>query len=69
MHRHNAVNVYNQMLTAVQKTGNESERETLNALLLELSKAIFDSKDTGYTEMPTSGSFPMNLINFYKSDK
>ena len=67
VHRHNALSVYSTLVESIQKTRSESEKETLNTLLLELSKAIFDSRDTGYTKTSTGRNFPMNVINWHKN--
>ena len=46
--RQNALNSHKQILDSVISTESENEKEIRNAILLELTKAIFESKDTWY---------------------
>jgi hypothetical protein len=46
--RQNALNSHKKILDSVQATDSENEKEIRNAILLELTKAIFENKDTGY---------------------
>ena len=47
-HRHNALSSHKEILSSIKKTANESDREISNAVLLELTKAMFGSQDTGF---------------------
>ena len=49
-HRHNALSSHKEILSSIKKTANESDREISNAILLELTKAMFDSQDTGFVK-------------------
>lgn len=46
--KQNALNSHMQMLRSVAPTESENEKEVRNLILLELTKAIFETKDTGY---------------------
>jgi len=46
--RQNALNSHKQILDSIVSTESENEKEIRNAILLELTKAIFENKDTGY---------------------
>ena len=57
--RQNALNSHKQILDSIISTESENEKEIRNAILLELTRAIFESKDTGYlngVQSPTSTS-------------
>ena len=47
-HRHNALDSHKEILDAIQKTESESDKEIANAILLELTKAMFSPQDTGF---------------------
>lgn len=46
--RQNALNSHKQILDSIISTESENEKEIRNAILLELTKAIFENNDTGY---------------------
>ncbi len=46
--RQNALNSHKQLLDSVIATESDNEKEIRNAILLELTRAIFENKDTGY---------------------
>ena len=47
-HRHNALSSHKEILNSIQETGNQSDKEISNAILLELTKAMFAIQDTGF---------------------
>ena len=55
-HRQNVLSVHQEILKMVQHTKSDNDKETANTLLMELSKAMFDAKDTGYTNTRSSNS-------------
>ena len=48
--RQNALYSHKEVLTSIQKTENKSDKEISNAILLELTKAMFAHQDTGYVK-------------------
>jgi hypothetical protein len=57
--RQNALNSHRQILRSIQKTESQNDLETQNAILLQVTRAIFDNQNTGYLKdgvspMPTS---------------
>ena len=46
--RQNALNSHKQILDSIIATQSENEKEIRNAILLELTRAIFDTKETWY---------------------
>lgn len=54
--RQNALNSHRAILDSVMATDSDNEKEVKNLILLELTKAIFDSKDTGYIKSNEKGS-------------
>lgn len=46
--RQNALNSHRQIIDSVQSTNTENDLETKNAILLQMTKAIFDNQDTWY---------------------
>jgi len=44
--RQNALNSHKQILDSIIATQSENEKEIRNAILLELTRAIFDTKET-----------------------
>ena len=47
-HRHNALSSHKEILSSIEKTASESDKEISNAILLELTKAMFNPQDTGF---------------------
>jgi hypothetical protein len=60
--RQNALNSHRQILKSIQSTGSENDLETANAILLQVTRAIFDNQDTGYLKDANSPTAPMNQI-------
>ena len=46
--RQNSLNSHRQIIDSVQSTNTENDLEIQNAILLQMTKAIFDNQDTGY---------------------
>ena len=59
--RQNALDSHKQILDSVIATESENEKEIRNAILLELTKAIFENKDTGYLKS-SQNSTPINQV-------
>ena len=59
--RQNALNSHRAILDSVMATDSDNEKEVKNLILLELTKAIFDSKDTGYIKGNEKGSLNISL--------
>ena len=55
-HRSNAINSHKEILKAIQKTTTKSDKEISNAILLELTKAMFHSQETGFVKNQSSSS-------------
>ena len=55
-HRSNAINSHKAILDAIQKTTTKSDKEISNAILLELTKAMFHSQETGFVKNQSSSS-------------
>ena len=66
-HRHNAINSHNELLDPILKTENESDKEISNAMLLELTKAIFSPQDTGFVKDQKNNSSENKIIEISKS--
>ena len=47
-HRHNALSSHKEILSSIEKTASESDKEISNAILLELTKSMFNPQDTGF---------------------
>ncbi len=60
--KQNALESHNQILNSVIATESENEKEIRNVILLELTKAMFDAKDTGYLKGHSQNSIPNNSI-------
>lgn len=60
--KQNALESHNKLLNSVIATESENEKEIRNAILLELTRAIFDAKDTGYLKGYSQNSTPTNSI-------
>lgn len=66
-HRHNAIESHKELLNSVLKTGNESEKEISNAMLLELTKAIFSIQETGFVKNQKNTSSENKIVEISKS--
>ncbi len=65
--RQNALDSHKQILDSIRDTKSENDKEIANAILLELTKAIFDANDTGYLKNCGSSQNPTN--NFVEITK
>ncbi|MHB1163122.1 MAG: hypothetical protein ACYCZZ_01140 [Minisyncoccota bacterium] len=61
--RQNALDSHRQILKSVQATNSENDKEISNAILLELTKAIFEGQDTGYLKNSSDGSGPTQIVD------
>lgn len=60
--RQNALNSHKQILDSVVATESENEKEVRNAILLELTKAIFANHETGYLKGSKDNPGPSSQI-------
>jgi len=60
--RQNALNSHKQILDSVVATESENEKEIRNAILLELTKAIFANHETGYLKGSRDNPGPSSQI-------
>ncbi len=60
--KQNALESHKQILGSVIATESENEKEIRNSILLELTKAIFDAKDTGYLKTRTQMQSPVSQV-------
>src|SRR3989339_44661 len=60
--RQNALNSHKQILDSVVATESENEKEVRNAILLELTKAIFANHETGYLKGSKDNPGPASQI-------
>ncbi|MBI4920076.1 hypothetical protein HY838_02210 [Candidatus Azambacteria bacterium] len=60
--RQNALNSHKQILDSVVATESENEKEIRNAILLELTRAIFANHETGYLKDSKDNPGPSNQI-------
>ncbi len=60
--RQNALNSHKQILDSVIATESENEKEIRNAILLELTRSIFQNQETGYLKGNTNSTMPTNQI-------
>lgn len=61
-HRHNAISSHKEILSSIEKTTNESDKEISNAILLELTKAMFSSEDSGFIKSQKESSAGNKII-------
>ena len=66
-HRHNAISSHNELLKSILKTANDSDKEISNAMLLELTKAIFSPQDTGFVKDQRNTSSENKIVEISKS--
>lgn len=62
IHRQNALNSHKQIIDSVQSTSSESDLETKNAILLQITKAIFENQETWYLKDSWSSPIISNQI-------
>lgn len=68
--RQNALDSHQQMLKSIRPTESENDKETANAMLAELTRAIFEIGDTGYLKKTSNPGNPIRqAIELTKSDK
>ncbi len=68
--RQNALDSHQALLNSIRPTESENDKETANAMLAELTRAIFDTKDTGYLKTISNPGNPVRqVIELTKSDK
>lgn len=60
--RQNALNSHKQILNSVQATSSDNDLETQNAILLQVTKAIFDNQITGYLKDQSNPAMPSGQI-------
>lgn len=62
--RQNALNSHRQILKSVQATESQNDLETMNKILTQVTKAIFENQDSGYLKNPSN---PIHqFLNFKK---
>lgn len=65
--RQNALNSHKQILDSVISTQSENEKEIRNVILLELTRAIFDTKDTWYLKWWNQWQSTSQIIEITKT--
>ena len=65
-HRQNSLNSHKEILHSIQKTATGSDKEISNAVLLELTKSMFSSEDTGFVRN-SSNSSDSRVVEISKS--
>jgi len=66
-HRYNALSSHKEILSSIKETANESDKEISNAVLLELTKAMFDPQDTGFVKDQKSNSSENRIVEISRS--
>ena len=66
-HRQNALNSHKEILNSILKTENESDKEISNAVLLELTKSMFNPQDTGFVKDQKNTSSESKIVEISKS--
>ena len=66
-HRHNALSSHKEILSSIKKTATESDKEVSNAVLLELTKAMFNPQDTGFIKNQKDSSSENRIVEISKS--
>ena len=66
-HRHNAIDSHKEILDSIKSTENESDKEISNAILLELTKAMFNPQETGFIKDQKNTSSENKIIEVSKS--
>jgi len=68
--RQNALDSHQALLNSIRPTESENDKETANAMLAELTRAIFEANDTGYLRTISNPGNPIRqVIELTKSDK
>lgn len=66
-HRQNSINSHKEIVASIQETATENEKEISNAILLEVTKAIFSHQDTGFVKDQKDASSENRVIEISKS--
>ena len=66
-HRYNALSSHKEILNSIEKTASESDKEISNAILLELTKAMFNPQDTGFIKNQKETSSENKVIEISRS--
>ncbi len=66
-HRQNALDSYQDILHSIQKTASESNKETSNAIVLELTKAVFLPQETGFIKNQKDSSSGNQIVDILNS--
>ena len=66
-HRYNALSSHKEILNSIEKTASESDKEISNAILLELTKAMFNPQDTGFIKNQKEISSENKVIEISRS--
>lgn len=66
-HRSNALYSHKEILSSIEKTASESDKEISNAILLELTKAMFNPQDTGFVKDQKNASSDNRIVEISKS--
>ena len=66
-HRQNALNSHKTILNAIQKTKDESDSKIANAILLELTKAMFAPQETGFIKNQKDSSSGNQIVDISRS--
>ena len=66
-HRHNALSSHKEILSSIEKTASESDKEISNAVLLELTKSMFSPQDTGFVKNQAAVSSGNRIVEISKS--
>lgn len=65
--RQNALNSHKQILDSIVSTESANEKEIRNAILLELTRAIFENKDTGYLKSSQNPASTSKIVEISKT--
>ena len=66
-HRHNALSSHKEILSSIEKTASESDKEISNAILLELTKSMFTPQDTGFIKESKNSSTDNKIVEISRS--
>ena len=66
-HRHNALSSHKEILSSIEKTASESDKEISNAILLELTKSMFSPQKTGFIKDQKDTSSENRVVEISKS--
>ena len=66
-HRHKVLSSHKEILNSIEKTASESDKEISNAILLELTKSMFNPQDTGFIKNQKETSSENKVIEISRS--